>query len=271
MKKLIVASMLAALALPWVSFAQAPPPQSVLPEGTPIRMRMNRTVSSADAQVGDNVDFETLDDVNLGEMVVIPKGSMAMATVTEAVPKRRMARGGKLGMNIDYVRLPSGGKLALRGVQQGSGGGHTGAMTGAIVATSIVFFPAAPFFLFMHGKDMVIPKGHEVTVYTNTDHDLAGVQAPTPPVAAPAVAIDAAAPPTAPPTTDTIPSPPAPVTTDTAPSPPGPVTISLGQTIAEVEAINGKPDKIIDLGAKKIYVYKDLKITFTDGKVSDVQ
>ena len=96
-------------------------------------------------------------------------------------------------------------------------------------------------------------------------------QAPTPPVAAPAVAIDAAAPPTAPPTTDTIPSPPAPVTTDTAPSPPGPVTISLGQTIAEVEAINGKPDKIIDLGAKKIYVYKDLKITFTDGKVSDVQ
>jgi hypothetical protein len=268
MKELIVASMLAALALPWVSFAQA---RLVLPEGTPIRMRMNRTVSSADAQVGDNVDFETLDDVNLGEMVVVPKGSMAMATITEAVPKRRMARGGKLGMNIDYVRLPTGGKLALRGVQQGSGGGHTGAMTGAIVATSIVFFPAAPFFLFMHGKDMVIPKGHEVTVYTNTDYDLPGVQAPAPPVAAPAAAIDSAAPPPVPPTTDTVPSPPGPVTTDTAPSPPGPVTISLGQTIAEVEAINGKPDKIIDLGAKKIYVYKDLKITFTDGTVSDVQ
>jgi hypothetical protein len=110
-----------------------------------------------------------------------------------------------------------------------------------------------------------------VTVYTNTDYDLPGVQAPAPPVAAPAAAIDSAAPPPVPPTTDTVPSPPGPVTTDTAPSPPGPVTISLGQTIAEVEAINGKPDKIIDLGAKKIYVYKDLKITFTDGKVSDVQ
>ena len=271
MKELIVASMLAALALPWVSFAQAPPQQSVLPEGTPLRMRINRTVSSADAHVGDNVDFETLDDVNLGDMVVIPKGSMAMASITEAVPKRRMARGGRLGMNIDYVRLPSGGKLALRGVQKGSGGGHTGAMTGAIVATSIVFFPAAPFFLFMHGKDMVIPKGHEVTVYTNSDYDLPGVQAPAPPFAAPAAATDFAAPPPVPPTTDTAPSPPGPVTTDTAPNPPGPVTISLGQTIAEVEAINGKPDKIIELGAKKIYVYKDLKITFTDGKVSDVQ
>jgi hypothetical protein len=51
----------------------------------------------------------------------------------------------------------------------------------------------------------------------------------------------------------------------------GPVTISLGQSIADVESINGKPEKVIDLGAKKIYVYKDLKITFTDGRVSDVQ
>jgi hypothetical protein len=51
----------------------------------------------------------------------------------------------------------------------------------------------------------------------------------------------------------------------------GPVTISLGQTMADVESMNGKPDKIVDLGAKKIYMYKDLKITFTDGKVSDVQ
>jgi hypothetical protein len=262
MKKPVLVPMLAALALPWVSFCQ-PPQQAVLPEGTPLRMRMNRTVSSADAHVGDNVDFETLDDINLGDLVVIPHGSTAMATVTDAIPKRRMARGGRLAMNIDYVRLPSGGRLALRGVQGGKGGGHTGAMTGAIVATSIVFFPAAPFFLFMHGKDMVIPKGHEVTVYTNTDYVLAGVQAPPPTAEAPAYPAESAAPPPAPP--------PVPVTTDTSPSPAGPVTIALGQTIAEVEAINGKPDKVIDLGAKKIYVYKDMKITFTDGKVSDVQ
>ena len=51
----------------------------------------------------------------------------------------------------------------------------------------------------------------------------------------------------------------------------GPVTISLGQTMAEVEATNGRPLKIVDLGARKIYVYKDLRITFTDGRVSDVQ
>lgn len=51
----------------------------------------------------------------------------------------------------------------------------------------------------------------------------------------------------------------------------GPITLSLGQTIEDVKAIQGEPQKIMDLGSKKIYVYKDLKITFMDGKVTDVQ
>jgi hypothetical protein len=45
-------------------------------------------------------------------------------------------------------------------------------MTGAIVATSIIFFPAAPFFLFMHGKDITIPKGTEITAYVAGDTPL---------------------------------------------------------------------------------------------------
>ena len=48
-------------------------------------------------------------------------------------------------------------------------------------------------------------------------------------------------------------------------------TISLGQTTAEVEKILGKPETIINLGAKVTYVYKNMKVIFTDGKVTDVQ
>jgi hypothetical protein len=143
---------------------------AVLHEGTPFRMKINRTISSADATVGETVDFSTLDDVKVGDFIVVPKGSTAIATVTEAQSKRRMGRGGKLNVNIDYVRLPTGEKLALRGVQGVTGGGHVGAMTGAMVATSIVFFPAAPLFLFVKGKDITIPQGHEITVYSNSEY-----------------------------------------------------------------------------------------------------
>lgn len=48
-------------------------------------------------------------------------------------------------------------------------------------------------------------------------------------------------------------------------------SVELGQSPAQVETILGRPDKIINLGAKKVYVYKDMKIVFVDDKVSDVQ
>lgn len=138
-------------------------------EGTPVKLRTARNISSADAHTGDTLDFEVLEDVFAGGVLVIPKGGIAWGTVTEAEPKRRMGRGGKLNVNIDSVRLTDGEKIALRAVKDTQGGGHVGAMTGAMVATSIVFFPAAPFFLFMHGKDITIPKGTEITAYINGD------------------------------------------------------------------------------------------------------
>jgi len=70
------------------------------------------------------------------------------------------------------VRLANGQKAALRAVKNTKGGGHVGAMTGAIVATSLVFWPAAPFFLMMHGKDITIPKGTEITAYVNGNMNL---------------------------------------------------------------------------------------------------
>ena len=45
-------------------------------------------------------------------------------------------------------------------------------MTAGFVATSLVFWPAAPFFLFMHGKEISIPKGAEITAYVNGDMKL---------------------------------------------------------------------------------------------------
>lgn len=143
-----------------------------LEDGTPVKLRLQRTISSGDAHVDDRVDFDVIDEIKVKDLVVIPKGSVAWGTVTEAQPKRRMARGGKLNVNIDSVRLADGEKCPLRAVKGGSGGGHTGAMTGAIVATGIVFFPAAPFFLFMHGKDITIPKGTEITAYVSGDMNL---------------------------------------------------------------------------------------------------
>ena len=70
-------------------------------------------------------------------------------------------------------------------------------------------------------------------------------------------------------TQSTTPPPPTtqPVVTHSVP----PKSIGLGNTPYEAQSIMGQPDKIIDLGARVIHVYKDMKIIYDDGKVSDVQ
>ena len=130
-------------------------------------MRLSRNLSSAEATTGETIDFEVLDDVTVGDIAIIPRGAVAIGSVADAEKKRRMARGGKLEVAIDYVRLVSGDKVALRGTKEAAGGGHTAAMTTGIAVTALVVWPAAPFFLFMHGKDTVIPKGTEITAYVN--------------------------------------------------------------------------------------------------------
>ena len=156
----------------------APSAPFVLHDGTPVRMRLGRNLSSHDAQVGETVDFEVLDDVTVNDHIVIKRGSIALGTVTEAQPKRRMGRGGKLNVTLDSVRLVDGDKVALRAVKDTQGGGHVGAMTGAIVATAIVLWPAAPLFLLMHGKDITIPKGTEITAYINGEIPLGAAKFP---------------------------------------------------------------------------------------------
>src|SRR5271157_411008 len=59
-----------------------------------------------------------------------------------------------------------------------------------------------------------------------------------------------------------------------APPPPAdapPPTIAIGQTKDEVTAAFGQPMRIAKLGVKEIFYYKDMKVTFTKGKVSNVE
>jgi hypothetical protein len=166
----VISLSLNVLVLAAAAFSQTPAPEDFhLQDGTPVRLRLQRTITSAHAQVNEQIDFDTLDDVKVNGVSIIPKGSIAWGTITAAQSKRRMARGGKLDLNIDAVKLVTGEKVALRAVQNSAGGGHTGAMAGGMLATAVFVPVAAPLFLLMHGKDVSIPKGTEITAYINGD------------------------------------------------------------------------------------------------------
>jgi len=70
----------------------------------------------------------------------------------------------------------------------------------------------------------------------------------------------------------------APQVADVAPAPapqlqpaPAPPAIKVGQSQDDVVASLGQPDSVSAEGNKQIYVYKSLKVTFVNGKVSKVE
>lgn len=86
-------------------------------------------------------------------------------------------------------------------------------------------------------------------------------QAPAQPAPAAVAPAPIAAPP--PPPLPDIPPPP--------PPPADPTSIKVGQTIDQVVSAMGQPKSIVDLGAKKIYVYDGIKVTFVSGKMTTAE
>src|ERR1700675_1273373 len=98
--------------------ANGPSKGFVLEDGTAVTLRLDRSLSSADARAGDRVDFEVAEEVSVNRIVVIPKDSPASGTVITAHKKRRMGRAGKLDVSIDGVQLGDGERATLRAVKE---------------------------------------------------------------------------------------------------------------------------------------------------------
>jgi hypothetical protein len=122
-------------------------------DSTPIRMKLMKTISSADAQVGDDVSFEVSEDVVVDGFLVIPKGANALGVVNEAEPKKALGRGGKLSLLIRSVRLADNQQAVLRSGGEGKG---TSSTAGMVIPV-------------MRGKDITFLKGMEFIGYVNGD------------------------------------------------------------------------------------------------------
>lgn len=137
---------------------EAPAPAAVsaftLLNNTPVRVKLVKTISSANARVGDAVEFEVIDDISVQGVPVITKGSKAGGVIAEAEPKKRFGRAGILAFSITSVRLADGEQAHLRGYQQASGSSNT---------SSSAVIPLAS------GKDVAILKDAEFPALIDGD------------------------------------------------------------------------------------------------------
>src|SRR3954468_9810304 len=149
--------------------------QITIPDGTKLRVRLDQTISSASAEHGQAVELSITEAVRVNDQVVIADGARVTGTVTMAQEKRHMGRAGKLDFSIDRVRAIDGEWIPIRyTVNKASGGSHA-VSTGVLTAgAAVLFWPAAPAFLLIKGKDVNINKGVVFDAFTDADHVLNG-------------------------------------------------------------------------------------------------
>lgn len=141
-----------------VSNAHTSPMDFALRNGTPIRVRLGKTISSATAHVGDVVELQVVEEVLVDGLPVIPQGATATGVVKEAEPKKRMGHGGKLAFSIDFVRLKDNEKAAVRSFQESTGSNSSaGAVLPLATGKEVVFTQGSEFIAYVDG-DMKLKK-----------------------------------------------------------------------------------------------------------------
>lgn len=143
-----------------------------LEDGTPVKLKLLRDLSSGKNKTGEAVEFEVIEEVKVGEVIVIRSGAKATGTIIEAHPARRMGRTGKLSVRIDAVELVSGEKVPLRAVRHSPNGSHAKQVAANVAISGLLFFPAAPLFLLKKGEDISVPKNTLVTSFIHGDRPL---------------------------------------------------------------------------------------------------
>jgi len=158
--------------LPCGSFAQALLPSSaelVIASGTPVKLQLAQTVSSAHARNGDRLDFEVVEDVTAAGLTVIRAGTIASGCVIKVDGKRFFGLGGYVIIKLDSVELVTGDRIRLRARREFKGGSHTKLMAEGMLLAGLIYLPAAPILLLSRGRDCTVLKGTEVTAYINGD------------------------------------------------------------------------------------------------------
>ncbi len=74
-----------------------------LPKDTVFKISLNEDISSKTNQIGDPVTFTVEEDVSVGDVLVLPKGSQGSGVVTKVSRPKSFGRSGALDVSFDQV------------------------------------------------------------------------------------------------------------------------------------------------------------------------
>lgn len=156
--------MLLLIAITNLSFRVKADGQIILPAGTIVPLETIGEIKSDAISSGQMVDFKVRSDVKVGDVVVIPAGSIAKGQVTRATPPKGLGKQGIIELQIRSVQALDGQNINLASGNISKEGEDKAGL--AIVLGIFVCI----LFLLIKGKNAEIAPGYQVeaVVASNT-------------------------------------------------------------------------------------------------------
>jgi len=128
----------------------------ILKAGTNIRMETVKTLRSEALTVGTLIDFKVIQDVKVGESIVIPSGSIAKGQVVRVSPAKGLGKAGYVAVELKSVAAIDGTSVSLTGgdiYDEGENKETLSIVLGLVLCI---------LFLTMKGENAEVPAGYEV-------------------------------------------------------------------------------------------------------------
>ena len=146
-------------------------PTAMLPYGTPVVLELNRDINSRDAILGEQLFLQVVEDVTLNGRVVIPRGSRAVAEVSNVKRKSGFGVSGKIETRLLFVRVGDHMvRLSGRMRDRGQAGG---------VATAAVMLLSLPLGAVVTGTSGDLHAGTHIIGYLDEDVPVSFTSIPT--------------------------------------------------------------------------------------------
>lgn len=138
------------------------PAKLLLARGTAVPLVFASDVSSKTADVGDKISLTLAEDLKIGAVVVVKRGTPAVATVTEVDNTGMGGAPGEVFFQVDSLQAGSV-LIKMHGAVAKEGQDKVGKAVG------LMFVPFVPVGIFVHGKDAEIKQGASLTAFVDAD------------------------------------------------------------------------------------------------------
>lgn len=169
MYKRVIFCMLIVCGLLSVSFLEAA--QTIIQQGTLIRIKLEQTISTKTSRTGEMVSFETSEPLVIGKKVVVKKGAFVQAQLEKVRGPGRFGKNGSLKIRYLFVKAANGRQVPITlGERSAKTNESMGFAAGASAAGYMILGPVGLLGgAFVRGQHITIPAGTELMVEVARD------------------------------------------------------------------------------------------------------